>query len=89
MKLREVLKKHGLEHLAHHCMKTSISMFKQHYLDICNKFDDIKVINDKEYDVEDIFYHEYVRTHDADLFGVKVASYIKGWWSDVLEGGLA
>lgn len=70
-------------------MKTSVSVFKRHYVDICNSFEDVSVISSTDYNVEDIFYFEYERTKDSDMFGKKVSSYIQGWWGDVLEGGLA
>lgn len=46
------------------------------------------MISSNDLDVKDIFYHEYVDTNNKEAFGKKVASYIQGWWGDVLEGGL-
>jgi hypothetical protein len=39
--------------------------------------------------VVDIFAKEYAQTKDKALFGKNVSSYMKGWWGDVFEGGLA
>lgn len=50
-------------------MKTSISLYKQHYLNVCAKFEDVKVVEQTDYDIEDIFYHEYVVTKDLEKFG--------------------
>lgn len=87
--MKEVLKKHGIEDKIAGCMKTTVSVYKRHYIEICNSYPDLKVIGSNDYNVDDIFYHEYERTRDAEVFGKKVASYIQGWWGDVLEGGLA
>jgi hypothetical protein len=46
------------------------------------------VVSSNDYNVEDIFYHEYEETKDLEKFGKNVAGYIQGWWNDVLEGGL-
>lgn len=62
--LKDVLKKHHIEDKIAGCMKTSISLFKHHYLDICNSFDNLEVISANDVDVKDIFYHEYVETQD-------------------------
>ena len=74
--LKDVLKKHGLEDKIAHCMKTTISVYKQHYLDICNNIPGLEVVSSNDFDVKDIFYHEYVETRDAQVFGAKVSSYI-------------
>jgi hypothetical protein len=87
--LKDVLIKYGIEDKIAHCMKTTISVYKEHYINICKSFDDIEVVGSDDYNVIDLFYTEYEKTKDADLFGTNVASYIKGWWGDVLEGGLA
>lgn len=51
--------------------------------------DKLQVVSSNAYDIVDYFYDEYEKTRDAEMFGQKVAAYIKGWWGHVLEGGLA
>ena len=87
--LQKVLSKYGIEQHAHACMKTTVSVNKQHYVDVCDQIaDKINLVSANCFDVVDIFHREYVQTGDKSLFGQKVASYMKGWWGDVLEGGL-
>ena len=74
--VKDVLKKHNLEDKIAGCMKTTISLYKQHYIDVCNSFDTVEVISSNDFDVKDIFYHEYVETQDREVFGKKVSSYI-------------
>lgn len=50
--------------------------------------DKLQVVTSNCYDIVDCFYAEYEKTKDSRQFGSKVAAYIKGWWSHVLEGGL-
>lgn len=50
-------------------MKTSISVYKQHYLDICNSITNLEVVSSNDFDVRDIFYDEYVETKDSLVFG--------------------
>ncbi|CDW76017.1 sam dependent carboxyl methyltransferase [Stylonychia lemnae] len=87
--LKKVLTKYNVEDKISSCMKTTVSVYKSHYLDICNSIPDLHVVSSNDFDVKDIFYHEYIETNDLKTFGQKVASYIQGWWGDVLEGGLA
>jgi len=86
--LRDILKKYRLEDKLSSTLKTSVSMLKRHYTDICQK-EGIHVVSAKSYDVVDCFAQEYKMTHDSRVFGKKVAQYIRGWWEHVLEGGLA
>jgi hypothetical protein len=70
-------------------MKTSVSVYKEHYTQICNSMPEhLTLVSANDYDVVDIFHNEYTQTQDKKNFGIKVASYMKGWWGDVLEGGL-
>lgn len=69
-------------------LKTSVSMLKSHYTDVCDE-QEIHVVNAKAYDVVDCFAHEYKLIKDSRVLGHKVAQYIRGWWEHVLEGGLA
>ena len=88
--LKEVLKKHNVEDKLQSTLKTSSSMFKSHYVDICNTMSDkLQVVGQNCYDIIDCFYAEYEKTRDSREFGQKVAAYIKGWWGFVLEAGLA
>ena len=68
-------------------LKTSVSMLKRHYTDVCEK-ENIHVVSAKAYDVVDCFAHEYKLTKDSRVLGHKVTQYIRGWWEHVLEGGL-
>lgn len=90
--LRQVLDKYGVAEHAHACMKTTVSVNKQHYVDVCNEIGDkINLVSANCFDVVDIFHRDYIADpakHDKAIFGQKVASYMKGWWGDVLEGGL-
>ena len=49
-------------------LKTSVSMLKRHYTDVCDKLN-IKVANANAYDVIDCFEQEYQRTGDSRVFG--------------------
>lgn len=70
-------------------MKTTVSVHKQHYVDVCDEIGDkISLVSANCYDVIDIFHRDYQANGDKAVFGQKVASYMKGWWGDVLEGGL-
>ena len=70
-------------------MKTTVSVHKQHYLDVCSEIGDkINLVSANCFDVIDIFHRDYLASGDKAEFGQKVASYMKGWWGDVLEGGL-
>ena len=69
-------------------LKTSVSMLKRHYTDVCHE-QGIHVVSAKPYDVIDCFAHEYKLTKDSRVLGQKVANYIRGWFEHVLEGGLA
>ena len=70
-------------------MKTSVSMFKSHYAEVCEGLSDkLNVLSLNSYDVVDIFYRDYEITLDKNALGKGVTSYMKGWWCDVLEGGL-
>ncbi len=69
-------------------LKTSVSMLKRHYTEVCEK-EGIHVVSAKPYDVVDCFAQEYRQTRDSRVLGQKVAQYIRGWWEHVLEGGLA
>ena len=71
-------------------MKTTVSVFKDHYLECCQELKEkINVVSSECYDVVDIFHRDYVKDgQDKVRFGTRVAQYMKGWWGDVLEGGL-
>ncbi|CDW86981.1 sam dependent carboxyl methyltransferase [Stylonychia lemnae] len=87
--LKNLLQKYNLADKLQSTLKTSSSMFKSHYIDICDKYNEkIQVVSSNSYDIIDYFYAEYERTKDSRQFGMKVAAYIKGWWAHVLEGGL-
>jgi hypothetical protein len=88
--LKGVLDKYGIAQHAHACMKTTVSVFKQHYVDVCNELGNSKInlVSANSFDVVDIFHRELEETGDKQRFGQRVASYMKGWWGDVLEGGL-
>ncbi len=86
--LKGILKKHNLEDKMPSTLKTSVSMLKRHYTEVCDR-EGIHVVSAKAYDVVDCFAQEYKRTQDSRVFGKKVAQYIRGWWEHVLEGGLA
>ena len=87
--LTDVLNKYGLLDKMPSTLKTSVSMLKRHYTDICESMSDkLTVSNATSYDVADCFYEEYSRTRDSRQLGQKVTAYIKGWWGHVLEGGL-
>lgn len=86
--LRNILKKHNLEDKMPSTLKTSVSMLKKHYTDVCDK-EGIHVVSAQAYDVPDCFAFDYKKTRDSRVLGQKVAQYIRGWWEHVLEGGLA
>lgn len=86
--LKNILKKYNLEDKLPSTLKTSVSMQKKHYTDVCEK-EGIHVVSAKAYDIVDCFAHEYKATRDSRVLGHKVAQYIRGWWEHVLEGGLA
>ena len=71
-------------------MKTTVSVNLQHYVDVCNELGNTKInlVSANCFDVVDIFHRELTETGDKVRFGKRVASYMKGWWGDVLEGGL-
>ena len=50
--------------------------------------DKIVEVSMTDYEINDVFAEEYLKNKDAKLFGQKVASYMKGWWGGVMEGGL-
>jgi len=57
--LKSVLDKHGIAQHAHACMKTTVSVHKQHYVDVCDQIGDkINLVSANCYDVVDIFYRE-------------------------------
>lgn len=88
--LKNVLTKYNLVDKLPSTLKTSSSMFKSHYTDICDRMSDkIQVVSSNCYDIVDFFYAEYEKTRDSRDFGIKVAAYIKGWWGHVVEGSLA
>ncbi|CDW77410.1 sam dependent carboxyl methyltransferase [Stylonychia lemnae] len=87
--VKKVLAKYNAEDKIASCMKTTISAYKEHFLDVCNSIPDMHVISSNDFDVKDIFYHEYVETRDQKTFGKYVTGLIQGWWGGVLEGGLA
>jgi len=68
-------------------LKTSVSMLKRHYTEVCDQ-QGIHVVSAKAYDVVDCFAQEYKMTKDSRVLGHKVTQYIRGWWEHVLEGGL-
>lgn len=59
-------------------------------MDVCNELGNTKInlVSANCFDVVDIFHRELIETGDKVRFGKRVASYMKGWWGDVLEGGL-
>lgn len=75
-------------------MKTTVSVYKQHYLDVCAEIGDkITVVSADDYNVTDIFWRDFTEESseskgDLAYFGQRVASYMKGWWGDVVAGGL-
>jgi len=89
MCLKEVLDKYKIADKIQSTLKTSSSVFKSHYVNICEEMNDkLNVAVANSYDITDCFYDEYQKTKDSRVFGQKVAAYIKGWWGFVLEGGL-
>jgi hypothetical protein len=58
--LKSVLEKYGIEQHAHACMKTTVSVFKQHYVDVCNELGNTKInlVSANCFDVVDIFHRE-------------------------------
>lgn len=66
MLLKDVLNKYGLIDKLPSTLKTSVSMLKRHYTDICDTMaDKLTVSNAESYDVVDCFYEEYARTRDS------------------------
>lgn len=64
-------------------------MLKSHYSDVHALLKDkITEVSMTDYEIVDVFAHEYQKTKDATVFGEKVAKCIKGWWGGVMEGGL-
>lgn len=92
--LKQVLDKYGIAEHAHACMKTTVSVYKQHYLEVCAEIaDKISVVSADDYNVTDIFWRDFTEEAsetkgDKAYFGQRVASYMKGWWGDVVAGGL-
>jgi len=86
--LRDILRRYKLEDKMPSTLKTSVSMLKSHYTDVCAE-QKINVVSAKAYDVVDCFAREYKSTKNSRVLGQKVAQYIRGWWEHVLEGGLA
>lgn len=86
--LRDILKKYRLEDKLPSTLKTSVSMLRRHYTDVCEK-QGIRVVAAKSFDIVDCFAQEYKLTKDSRVLGQKVTGYIRGWWEHVLEGGLA
>ena len=86
--LRDVLKKHKLEDKLPSTLKTSVSMLKRHYTEVCDQ-QGIHIVTAKSYDIVDCFAQEYKLTKNSRVFGQKVTGYIRGWWEQVVEGGLA
>lgn len=87
--LKSVLEKYGIAEHLHACMKTSVSVHKEHYIEVCEQLSDkINLVSANCFDVADIFWDEFKETGNKEIFGKQVASYMKGWWGDVLEGGL-
>jgi hypothetical protein len=56
--LRDILKKYNLEDKLPSTLKTSVSMQKKHYTDVCDK-EGIHVVSAKAYDIVDCFAQEY------------------------------
>lgn len=89
-----MLEKYGVAEFAHACMKTTVSVYKQHYLEVCAEIaDKITVVSADDYNVTDIFWRDFTdeaceAKGDKAYFGQRVASYMKGWWGDVVAGGL-
>jgi hypothetical protein len=87
--LKEVLTRHKIEHVLPHVLKTTTSMLKSHYTDVNDSHKDkVTQVAAVDYEIPDIFAEEYLKTKDEKVFGEKTASYIKGWWGGVMEGGL-
>jgi len=74
--LRKVLIKYGVEDKIASCMKTTVSVYKSHYLDIINNIKGLSVLSSNDFDVKDIFYHEFLETKNLEVFGQKVSAYI-------------
>jgi hypothetical protein len=63
--LKDVLDKYGATEHAHACMKTSVSVHKQHYVDVCSEIGDkINLVSANCYDVIDIFHRDYIASGD-------------------------
>jgi hypothetical protein len=87
--LKEVLDRFGLQSTIHDILRTSSSMLKSHYsAGHATLKDKITEVSMTEYEVNDVFAEEYAKTRDAEVFGNKVAKYIKGWWGGIMEGSL-
>jgi hypothetical protein len=56
--LRDILAKHKLEDKMPSTLKTSVSMLKRHYTEVCER-EGIHVVSAKSYDVVDCFAQEY------------------------------
>ena len=56
--LRNILRKYSLEDKMPSTLKTSVSMLKRHYTEVCER-EGIHVVSAKPYDVIDCFAHEY------------------------------
>lgn len=68
--LKNVLTKYDLVDKLPSTLKTSSSMFKTHYTDICDTMNDkLQVVSSNAYDIVDFFYAEYEKTRDATEFG--------------------
>lgn len=86
--LKKILEKYNIADKLPSTLKTSVSMLKKHYTDVCDK-EGINVVQAKSYDVVDCFAQEYKTTKNSRVLGKRVTGYIRGWWEHVLEGGLA
>jgi hypothetical protein len=62
-------------------MKTTVSVQKQHYVDVCNELANakIKFVSVNCFDIVDIFQKELTETGGKQRFGHRVTSYMKGW----------
>jgi hypothetical protein len=85
--LKNIFCQYGLEDKMPSTLKTSVSMIKRHYKDVCEQ-QGIHVVSAKAYDVVDCFAHEYKLTKDSRVLAHKFSNNIRGWYERVLESGL-
>jgi hypothetical protein len=68
--LKEILTKYNIQDKLQSTLKTSSSMFKSHYTDVCDGLSGkLSVVSSNCYDIVDCFYAEYEKTKDSRAFG--------------------